>query len=882
MSEALSRLMWLRDSRLAPLALGPQPAWMWSPDGVRIIWANPIGAAIFGAATSAALAMQSFQESDVAAQIAALAATLPADGSSRFERLCGLGRVERALTCRCARIVLDDNAEAILIASAEPAGPTLTMAEQVERLLSDADAPVAAFATDGMLIHATPAAAARLAGARMLADISDDAHMAATPAMIDTAAGKLAIDRAGPVLFVTFEGVLAAAMDTDLAPAHPVERRQPLRFVWQIDTDGRFTLDSEEFAALTGAHAALGRTWDEISAALELDPEGQVGRALASRDTWSGLAIAWPVDADGTRLKVELSGLPVFDRERRFRGYRGFGVCRDLVCLDALARRAAVAMTPPVETEGASADEAPQRSAFDEIARRLAEADQRAANYHNSEPTSEPPAAIEPPAPEPPSATVRAIGPILDRLPVGVLIYRLNDLIYANRVFLRWTGYDSVAALARAGGIESLLIGSDTVELGDEAPFTITGSRGESVPVAGRLFSVPWEGDKAFALITTPVARSGSAADAPPQESAALADAHSEIADLRAILDTTSDGIVVLDGDLNIVSANRGAQAQFGTDTLVGAPFTRLFTPVSADAVLDQIAKLAEGVERVAMEVSGRTGGPVALSLTIGRLGADRLCAVLRDLTPWKKTEAGLVSARRQAEKQSAAKSEFLAKVSHEIRNPLNAIVGFSELMMEERFGAIGNDRYRQYLKDIHASGGHIMSLVNDLLDLSKVEAGKLELAFSGVALNDLIEQCVALMQPQANRVGVIVRTSLAQRLPQVMADLRSLRQIVLNLVSNSIKFTRTGGQVIVSTARTDAGAVILRVRDTGIGMNDEELATALEPYRQVATRGGGSGIGLPLSKALAEANGAILRIESKSGAGTLVEVTFPPERVVG
>ena len=270
------------------------------------------------------------------------------------------------------------------------------------------------------------------------------------------------------------------------------------------------------------------------------------------------------------------------------------------------------------------------------------------------------------------------------------------------------------------------------------------------------------------------------------------------------------------------------------------------------------------------------------MSLTIGRLGADRLCAVLRDLTPWKKTEAGLVTARRQAEKQSAAKSEFLAKISHEIRNPLNAIVGFSELMMEERFGVIGNDRYRQYLKDIHASGGHIMSLVNDLLDLSKIEAGRLELAFSGVALNDLVEQCVTLMQPQANRVGVIVRTSLAPRLPQVTADARSLRQIVLNLVGNSIKFTRTGGQVIVSTARTDAGAVILRVRDTGIGMSDEELATAIEPYRQAATRSGGSGIGLPLSKALAEANGASLRIESKSGAGTLVEVTFPPERVVG
>jgi signal transduction histidine kinase len=882
MSEALSRLIWLRDSRLTPLALGPQPAWMWSLDGKRIIWANPTGAAIFGAAMPGALASQCVERGDVTSEIAALAATLPADGSSRFERLRGISGTEQPLTCRCARIKLDDNAEAILIASAEPAGPELTLSEQVERLLANTDAPVAAFGTDGMLIHATPAAMACLAGVRMLAGLGADAMTIIAPATLDTPAGRLAIDRAGAVLFVTFDAATTARPRRE--PTELEERQQPLRFVWQIDADGRFTLDSEEFATLSGAHAALGRTWDDISAALELDPEGQIALALATRDTWSGLAIAWPVDADGTRLTVELSGLPVFDRERRFRGYRGFGVCRDLECLNALSRRAAAATARPTGSQDACAGDARgfEATAFDEIARRLADADQRQAQGRSASAASEPAPEIEPPIAKPLSETVRVIGPILDRLPVGVLIYRLNDLIYANRVFLRWTGYDSVAALAQAGGIESLLIGSDSDESSGEAPFTITGSRGESVPVAGRLFSVPWEGDRAFALITTSVTPPVPEADTPPDESMALADAQSEIAELRAILDVTNEAIVVLDGDLRVVSVNRCARALFGIDTLVGMPFTNLFAPASANAVLDQIGKLTEGLEGEPLEVSARSGAPVALSLTIGRLGTDRLCAVLRDLTPWRKSEAGLVSARRQAEKQSAAKSEFLAKVSHEIRNPLNAIVGFSELMMEERFGAIGNDRYRQYLKDIHASGGHIMALVNDLLDLSKIESGRLELAFSGVALNELIEESVALLQPQANRVRVIVRTSLAPRLPPVTADARSLRQIVNNLVSNSIKFTGAGGQVIVSTARTDMGAVVLRVRDTGIGMSHEELASALEPSRQVTARAGGTGIGLPLSKALAEANGASLRVESRPGAGTLVEVVFPPERVVG
>jgi signal transduction histidine kinase len=205
--------------------------------------------------------------------------------------------------------------------------------------------------------------------------------------------------------------------------------------------------------------------------------------------------------------------------------------------------------------------------------------------------------------------------------------------------------------------------------------------------------------------------------------------------------------------------------------------------------------------------------------------------------------------------------------------------------MTEERFGPIGNDRYRQYLKDIHASGAHLISLINDLLDLSKIEAGKLELTFTSVALNDLTQQCVAIMQPQANRERVIIRTSLSPRLPQLMADARSVRQIVLNLLSNSIKFTVAGGQVIVSTAITDRGEVALRVRDTGIGMNENDLATALEPFRQVATvtraRPGGTGLGLPLTKALAEANHATFNIKSTPNEGTLVEITFPDARLL-
>jgi signal transduction histidine kinase len=256
---------------------------------------------------------------------------------------------------------------------------------------------------------------------------------------------------------------------------------------------------------------------------------------------------------------------------------------------------------------------------------------------------------------------------------------------------------------------------------------------------------------------------------------------------------------------------------------------------------------------------------------------------MFRDITQWKKAEAELIAAKRQAEDASSAKSDFLAKISHEIRIPLNAIIGFSEVMMEERFGPIGNERYREYLKDMHASGGHLLSLINDLLDLSKIEAGMLELTFTSVALNDLVQQCVAIMQPQANREGVIIGTSLAPALPQIVADARSVRQIVFNLLSNSIKFTAAGGQLTVSTARSAADEVVLRVRDTGIGMSEEEIATALEPFRQLATsaRTAGTGLGLPLTKALVEANRAAFRLHSCPNEGTLVEIAFPATRVL-
>ena len=262
---------------------------------------------------------------------------------------------------------------------------------------------------------------------------------------------------------------------------------------------------------------------------------------------------------------------------------------------------------------------------------------------------------------------------------------------------------------------------------------------------------------------------------------------------------------------------------------------------------------------------------------------------------PARKTAAKPATTRKKARKPrkpkaeapaaptSAGKADFLAKVSHELRTPLNSIIGFAELMKDEQLGPIGNDRYRGYIRDIHESGMYALSLVNDLLDISKIEAGEFELNFAAVDINDVAGESVHSMQPQAQSQRVLLRTDFAEDLPLVLADRRSIKQIILNLVSNAIKFTDSGGQVIVSTHRTGAGGVKFRVRDTGIGMSNDEIKVAMKPFQQPDTaprKQVGTGLGLPLTKALVEANRATFKLRSTSDAGTRIDVTFGGDRI--
>jgi PAS domain S-box-containing protein len=512
-----------------------------------------------------------------------------------------------------------------------------------------------------------------------------------------------------------------------------------------------------------------------------------------------------------------------------------------------------------------------------------------------------------------PFAVITAI----DKAASAVLITKNDQVLHANPKARELFGYASVEDL-----INDDVLWSYFAKLGQPVPAAaLLLENGRDISFAAQLSEVAWLNGPArqFILqpVKMPVPKVNEVIPAPSPQIAAVAEPvqalpairetiHQQesvqntqpVADeeLRAILDTATDGIITLDRDGKIHTFSAGAEAIFGyrIAEVADKPFGDLLTGESRKVLRDYLSALqGPGLASVfndGREVNAvvKQGGTVPLFLTIGALQslASRaaFCAVVRDITQWKRTESELRDAKEVAEATSRQKSEFLARISHELRTPLNAIMGFSEVMRLERFGEIKNDKYRGYVNDIHSSGGLLLSLINDLLDLSKVEAGQLELNFTSVNLSETADNAIKMLQEAATGARVVIRKAMPGDLPNVVADQRSMRQIMLNIISNAIKFTDPGGQVIVSAQLNKSGELKLRVKDTGIGMNAEQLRDALEPFKRVMTEGRevqGTGLGLPLTKALAEANRTKFEISSEPRKGTLIELTFPTTRVL-
>ncbi|MBF0247912.1 MAG: type IV pili methyl-accepting chemotaxis transducer N-terminal domain-containing protein [Alphaproteobacteria bacterium] len=307
----------------------------------------------------------------------------------------------------------------------------------------------------------------------------------------------------------------------------------------------------------------------------------------------------------------------------------------------------------------------------------------------------------------------------------------------------------------------------------------------------------------------------------------------------------------------------------------------------SLDAVVGQLQRESE--ERVRALQNMQLG---VLLLTLGALVASALLVfrplvarIRRDVARYREYEENLSIAKHQAEAANTAKGEFLASMSHELRTPLNAIIGFSDAIRKQVFGPPPHPRYCEYIDDIHNSGAHLLELINDILDVSAVDAGKMELYEDRIDIGELIEASVRLIKPRAAHRHIRISVALPDPMPRLHGDERRLRQILLNLLSNAAKFSPEGETVGVAVGVTDAGELTIAVADRGIGMDDAEIATALSRFGRVDNAYNrkleGTGLGLPLTKALAELHGGRLEVDSRKGFGTTVRVVMPQDRVI-
>ncbi len=871
----------------------------------RLVWATPAGASLFGLGAGSVGPAQLDSRLPLERLLVLAAGAAPVSGY-HLERIRMPGRGYEAVTMAFRRVRLADGSPALVAVSPEPTGPAPALPEWIF-----APEPAPGLAPEPM---------------RPVAPVVPEASPAVPPA-------------------------------APAARAKVPEERRSLRITWRTDADGRFLPFDDEASAVLGASAdILGRRLHEIEGRLISDPSGAMTAALGWRETVTGAETLWRFDAGHWRA-VRIGGTPLHGPDGAFEGFRGFALVdltRMLPVDDVVphavepTRAPASADTPPARTRKPAAPKAAaepppvrapesraetpsrpgltpeERAAFREIARALGAApapdpkrpaepvppqdavpDRPAFFSRRVEAAPPPPPAANEPAaaPHPVAEEAAHLPPpqdagreellgealdVIDRLSLGVLVSRGDVPILMNRALLDLLGYPDADVFHAEGGMHRLFRGPAPEENGRGVG--VERRDGHEVAVQVRMNAITWSGLPATLMCFRPV-------EAEAQHDPVVmrgADVDRELAEMRAVLDIATDGVLVLEEDGRVVAVNRTAEALFGydADKIRGETFLALLSPEDHNIALDYFDGLkSNGVASLlndGREVKGRArrGGTIPLFMTLGRIGdgpQPRFCAVLRDMTAWKQAEADLLASKQQAEQASAQKSDILAKISHELRTPLSAIMGFAEVMIEERFGPVGNERYKEYLRDIHGSGAHLLSLVNDLLDLAKIEAGKFDLDFRAVDANAVVAGAVGLLQPQAQRGKVVLRSGLAPTLPMIVADERSLRQIVLNLLSNAVKFTDPGGQVIVSTTLTEEGEVVIRVRDTGQGMDPEEIRAALEPFRQTRTgrKAGGTGLGLPLTKALVEANRAALDIRSARDQGTMVEVTFPTTRVL-
>lgn len=390
----------------------------------------------------------------------------------------------------------------------------------------------------------------------------------------------------------------------------------------------------------------------------------------------------------------------------------------------------------------------------------------------------------------------------------------------------------------------------------------------------------------------------------------------------RLLADNANDLITLLTGEMTVRYASPSTRRLLGysPEEVMGLNLYRLVNPLDLTTMRHAHARLQDGASAasVTCRMRHREGHWVWVETTSNRVtgaeedgGAATFVAVSRDISERvkyeqdleeerRRIEAQAVSlseaaeklqaarleaeqARRAAEDANRAKSQFLATMSHELRTPLNAIIGFAEVIKEMHFGADAHDRYVDYARDIHESGQHLLELINDILDIAKIEAGKLKISPEVLSLKPVLQGCMRLFSTRATAKELTLQCKTTPDEATLYADERAIKQILFNLMSNAVKFTLRGGHIVARAAADDDGGVEISVTDTGIGIPEDHIERVMQPFEQFENRYDqmreGTGLGLSLVKALAEVHGGTVVIESRVDVGTTVTVRFPGDR---
>jgi len=849
------------------------PAWVWDADRARIVAANDAAIAYWAEPTLADLLAREFGPSDP--MVTALSSELERLDETLTEVILPLSAPSGAANARCEAAVVslsdgrqglllkiqgeapaaDPDAQARLAGLAHQAPVALMCADLRGAITAENDAARELF---GM--GREPALGQRMGSARVARALIEDCAThgrASRTRTIPTRFGQRLCRltaRRGEDPVTRRPSILVQAVDVEDERARVAEREADTAaladfldasaaFYLELDYDLRVVRASDRLAETLGLGPAPlnGLYWRDLVAAQDVQITPEVDEAMTRHEPWSSRVVA--VITDAGRVAYATSAHVIKNDRGDYRGYR-------IVA-------------------------------------------------HEVEPYTDYSEGVTPLPVREDAGRHAAFAEMVTSAPWGVVVHRGFAPLYVNLAFVELFSLpdDALDEPARVPlfqiftGAEEALREDAARLMADEMAFTlreltVPASGGRDMLIQIRARRIDWQDGPAIEYTVEDVStwrREGR-------------DGAERAATMTAVLDMVPEAIFLLRGSGQIDWANLAAMRLLDLPDTGPAPhdISDVLGPEDTGWAQDYVAGLAEGglthlfTDGREVAVISASGRRIPALMALERIGAGKdaqVCAVLRDISEWRNAETKVEEARGTAEESTSRKTEFLAKVSHELRTPLTAILGFAQVMARQDLGPIGNPRYVEYAKDILDSGDHLLSLINDLLDMSKVESGKFDLKFDSVDVHDLAEGCVRLMSPIAGSRQVTLRHTVEDTLPSVVADERSMRQILLNLISNALRFTEAGGTVTVSAGLDESGGVVLAVTDTGVGMNEEELAIALEPFEQVekevASGTPGTGLGLPLARALTEANRAQFSIESTPRAGTSVSMTFASTQVL-